>query len=72
MATKSLTLIKCLFSSIKMEISTSMVALIAIVSVMGLVGVVAIDVINIIQEAEGRGCRTSQAVNASKGRCIRD
>ena len=34
------------------------------------VTVVAVDVILTTQEAEAKGCRTSQAVNASKGRCI--
>jgi hypothetical protein len=32
--------------------------------------VVAVDIIVTAQEAEARGCKTSTAVNASKGRCF--
>ncbi len=54
-----------------MELSSPTLALIAIISALGVVGVVAVDTIEIIQDADAAGCRTSQAVNASKGRCIR-
>jgi hypothetical protein len=52
--------------------NTSM-GIIAIVAALALFGVVAITVVTITlqQEAEARGCRTSQAVNASQGRCFR-
>ncbi|MFZ0316812.1 MAG: hypothetical protein WAL23_07730 [Nitrososphaeraceae archaeon] len=53
-----------------MEFSTTTLALIAIISALGLIGVVVIDFVTPLQEAEAKGCRTSQAVNASKGRCI--
>ena len=43
----------------------------ALVAALGLVTGVAVNVILTMQEAEAAGCRTSQAVNASKGRCIR-
>jgi len=49
-------------------------AVIAIVSALALFGVVVITVavtIPSLQEAEAAGCRTSQAFNASKGRCFR-
>ena len=53
-----------------MELSTTTLTIFAVFAVMGLVGVVAIEVLSIIDDAEAKGCRTSQAVNASKGRCI--
>jgi hypothetical protein len=43
----------------------------ALVAALGLVTVVAVDVMLTMQEVDAAGCRTSQAVNASKGRCIR-
>jgi hypothetical protein len=49
-------------------------AVIAIVSALAMFGVVVITVavtIPSLQEAEAAGCRTSTAVNASKGRCLR-
>jgi hypothetical protein len=47
-------------------------AVIAIVAALALLGVVAITIVSIpLQQAEARGCRTSQAVNASQGRCFR-
>jgi hypothetical protein len=52
-----------------METNSTLV-LFAIIVALGLVTVVAVDIIFTIQEAEAKGCRTSQAVNASKGRCI--
>jgi len=47
-------------------------AVIAIVAALALLGVVVITVaaIPLQQEAEAKGCRTSQAFNASKGRCF--
>ena len=41
----------------------------AIIEALGLVTVVAVDII-LTQEAEAKGCKISQAVNASKGRCF--
>ena len=43
----------------------------ALVAALGLVSVVAVDIMLTIQDAEAAGCRTSQAVNASKGKCIK-
>jgi hypothetical protein len=48
------------------------VVIFAILAAFGLITVVAVDVVLNAQEAEAKGCRTSQAVNSSKGRCIRD
>ena len=47
-------------------------AIIAIVAALALFGVVAITVLTIPQqqEAEARGCKSSQAFNASKGCCF--
>ena len=42
----------------------------ALVAALGLVTVVAVDLVLTMQEAEARGCQTSVAVNASKGRCF--
>ncbi|HEX7179768.1 MAG TPA: hypothetical protein VF220_08580 [Nitrososphaeraceae archaeon] len=53
-----------------MEIPISTVAIIAIVLMIGLMAVPVIDYI--LQEALAKGCRTSQAVNKSKGRCIQE
>ena len=50
------------------------IAIIAIVAALGLFGVVVITAavtIPSLQEAEAVGCKTSVAVNASKGRCFR-
>jgi hypothetical protein len=49
----------------------NLIALISLVAVLGLVTVVAVDIIMTTQEAEAKGCRTSTAFNASKGRCLR-
>jgi energy-converting hydrogenase Eha subunit H len=45
---------------------------IAIVAALALFGVTAITIASIptLQEAEARGCKTSTAFNASKGRCF--
>lgn len=48
------------------------VVIFAILAAFGLITVVAVDIVLDTQEAEAKGCRTSQAVNASKGRCIKD
>ena len=53
-----------------METQTAIV-LFALVAAFGLVTVVAVDIIVTAQEAEAAGCRTSVAVNASKGRCFK-
>ena len=50
--------------------SHSTLVIFAIIAALGLVTVVAVDIMLTTQEAEAKGCRTSQAVNASKGRCI--
>ena len=53
--------------------TTTSIAIIAIVAALALVGVVAITIIVTIplqQQAEARGCQTSIAFNASKGRCF--
>jgi hypothetical protein len=49
----------------------STIVLFALVAALGLVTVVAVDIILTAQEAEAKGCRTSTAFNASKGRCLR-
>jgi hypothetical protein len=49
---------------------TQMLVIFALVAALGLVTVVAVDVMLTMQEADARGCRTSQAFNASKGRCF--
>lgn len=51
------------------KMTTNSMAIIAIIAVLALLAVVPITIF-IIQEAEARGCRTSQAANASKGRCV--
>jgi hypothetical protein len=53
--------------------TTTSIAIIAIVAALALLGVVVITIVTIPlqQEAEARGCKTSHAVNASKGRCFR-
>ena len=53
-----------------MEISTTTLAIFAVFAVMGLVGVVAVTIMSVPEGAEARGCRTSQAFNASQGRCF--
>jgi hypothetical protein len=52
-----------------METNSTLV-IFAIIAALGLVTVVAVDIMVTAQEAEAKGCRTSQAVNASKGRCL--
>ena len=53
-----------------MEISTTALAVFAVFAVMGLVGVVAVTIMSVPENVEARGCRTSQAFNASQGRCF--
>lgn len=43
----------------------------AIMAMVGLVAVFVIEIVPIADQAEGVGCKTSQAANASKGKCIR-
>jgi uncharacterized membrane protein YjgN (DUF898 family) len=51
--------------------TTSMMAVIAIIAALAVLGVVVITVVTIPQQqAEARGCSTSIAFNASKGRCF--
>ena len=45
-------------------------AIIAIIVALALLGAVPITIF-ILQQAEAAGCKTSTAVNASKGRCLR-
>jgi hypothetical protein len=45
-------------------------AIIAIVVALGLLGIIIVESISIPQQADSRGCRTSTAFNASKGRCF--
>ena len=45
--------------------------LFVIAAIFGLVVVVVIDSILMTQEVEAKGCRTSVAVNASLGRCVK-
>ena len=53
-----------------METKSTLV-IFALIAALGLMAVVAVDVMLTAQEVEAKGCRTSQAVNASKGRCIK-
>jgi hypothetical protein len=48
----------------------SNIVLFAVVAALGLVTAVAVDIVLTAQEAEAKGCRTSTAFNASKGRCF--
>jgi hypothetical protein len=56
----------------KEEKITTSITIIAIVAALGLLGVVAVTIVTIPlqQQAEAAGCKTSVAVNASKGRCF--
>jgi hypothetical protein len=40
------------------------------VAALGLVAVIAVSIVLTSEEVEGKGCRTSVAANASKGRCV--
>jgi hypothetical protein len=57
-------------ASVLMETNSTLV-IFALIAALGLVTVVAVDIMLTAQEAEGVGCRTSTAVNASKGRCLK-
>jgi hypothetical protein len=48
----------------------STLVLFALVAALGLVTAVTVDIVLTAQEAEAKGCRTSVAVNASRGRCL--
>jgi hypothetical protein len=51
--------------------TTTSIALIAVVAALALLGVVVVViVVTIPQQVEARGCSTSIAFNASKGRCF--
>ena len=50
--------------------NTQTLVIFALIAAMGLVTVVAVDIMLTAQEAEAKGCKISQAVNASKGRCF--
>jgi hypothetical protein len=52
-----------------MNTQTTMV-IFAILAAFGLVAIVAVDIVLTTQEAGAAGCTTSQAFNASKGRCF--
>jgi hypothetical protein len=52
-----------------MSMQSTMV-LFALIAALGLVTVVVVDVVWLAQDAEAKGCRTSIAANASKGRCV--
>ncbi len=47
----------------------AMIAIFALVAALGLLGVIAVDAFT-IQQVDARGCHTSVAFNASKGRCF--
>jgi hypothetical protein len=51
--------------------STSKAVIAIVAAALALLGVVVVTVVTIpTQEAEARGCKSSQAFNASKGRCF--
>jgi multidrug transporter EmrE-like cation transporter len=52
-----------------MSIQTAVV-IFAIWAALGLVAIVALDIVFTAQEAEAKGCPSSIAANASKGRCV--
>ena len=49
---------------------TELFAFVAVALALALVGAIAVQAIMVAQSADAAGCRTSVAVNASKGRCI--
>jgi hypothetical protein len=51
--------------------NSSIIMVFALVAALGLVSVVAVDIMLTTQEAEAKGCTSSLAVNASKGRCFK-
>jgi hypothetical protein len=55
--------------------NNSIVIVFALISALGLVTVVAVDILLTVQEIDAapppvKGCRNSQAANASQGRCV--
>jgi Flp pilus assembly protein CpaB len=46
------------------------VVIFAILAAFGLVAIVAVDIALITQEVEAKGCKNSNAANASQGRCV--
>lgn len=54
-----------------MDAQSQTLVIFALVAALGLVTVVAVNIMLTAQEAEAAGCKTSVAVNASKGRCFR-
>jgi hypothetical protein len=53
-----------------METNSTLV-IFAIIAALGLMTVVAVDIVLLTQDAEAKGCTSSLAVNASKGRCFK-
>jgi hypothetical protein len=56
--------------------NSSIIMVFALVAALGLVSVVAVDVLLTVQEIDAapppvKGCRNSQAANASQGRCVK-
>jgi hypothetical protein len=57
-------------------VNSSIIMVFALVAALGLVSVVAVDVLLTVQEIDAapppvKGCRNSQAANASQGRCVK-
>jgi hypothetical protein len=57
-------------------VNSSIIMVFALVATLGLVSVVAVDVLLTVQEIDAapppvKGCRNSQAANASQGRCVK-
>ncbi len=69
---KFLKIIEYAMDNDSQKTTTVSYAIIAIVAALALLGIVAITVVTIPlqQEAEARGCKNSQAFNASKRRCL--
>jgi hypothetical protein len=53
-----------------METNSTLV-IFALIAALGLVTVVAVDIMLTMQEAEAKGCKNGQALNASQGRCFK-
>jgi hypothetical protein len=57
-------------------VNSSIIMVFALVAALGLVSVLAVDVLLTVQEIDAapppvKGCRNSQAANASQGRCVK-
>jgi hypothetical protein len=57
-------------------VNSSIIMVFALVAALGLVSVVAVDIMLTVQEIDAapppvKGCRNSQAANASQGRCVK-